>query len=242
MTPSQGATAAPAQHRHPPPRRAQAHRLHWSAWRRRHQHRARQAHQRWNAYAETTPCLQRRAAAPPRHHHLSASPGRPRGPAAMIVGPEPQPQAPPGLRPDRSPRSRPRSPDRNAFISAIHAAQIEYCGPWPPKPRQPGGHDTDWMGASSRSAGRGAVSPRHDRAVQRAPGRGREVAGGSGGWRGDRRQGQAGPGRGAAVSHHRRARVRGGQAHPRPGDRPRIEQQFLAARRGRAPRPRATRR
>ncbi len=39
----------------PPPRRDQAHRLHWSAWRRRHQHRARQAHQRWNAYAETTP-------------------------------------------------------------------------------------------------------------------------------------------------------------------------------------------
>ena len=39
----------------PPPRRDRAHRLHWSAWRRRHQHRARQAHQRWNAYAETTP-------------------------------------------------------------------------------------------------------------------------------------------------------------------------------------------
>jgi len=38
----------------PPPRRDRAHRLHWSAWRRRHQHRARQAHQRWNAYAETT--------------------------------------------------------------------------------------------------------------------------------------------------------------------------------------------
>jgi SRSO17 transposase len=33
----------------PPPRRGQAHRLHWSTWRRRHQHRARQAHQRWNA-------------------------------------------------------------------------------------------------------------------------------------------------------------------------------------------------
>jgi hypothetical protein len=31
------------------------HRLHWPAWRRRHQHRARQAHQRWNAYAEITP-------------------------------------------------------------------------------------------------------------------------------------------------------------------------------------------
>jgi SRSO17 transposase len=39
----------------PPPRRDRFHRLHWSAWRRRHQHRARQAHQRWNAYAETTP-------------------------------------------------------------------------------------------------------------------------------------------------------------------------------------------
>jgi SRSO17 transposase len=39
----------------PPPRRDRAHRLHWSAWRRRQQHRARQAHQRWNAYAETTP-------------------------------------------------------------------------------------------------------------------------------------------------------------------------------------------
>jgi SRSO17 transposase len=38
----------------PPPRRDRAHRLHWSYWRRRHQHRARQAHQRWNAYAETT--------------------------------------------------------------------------------------------------------------------------------------------------------------------------------------------
>jgi SRSO17 transposase len=39
----------------PPPRRDRAHRVHWSAWRRRHQYRARQAHQRWNAYAETTP-------------------------------------------------------------------------------------------------------------------------------------------------------------------------------------------
>jgi len=39
----------------PPPRRDRTHRLHWSDWRRRHQHRARQAHQRWNAYAETTP-------------------------------------------------------------------------------------------------------------------------------------------------------------------------------------------
>jgi SRSO17 transposase len=39
----------------PPPRRDRPHRLHWSTWRRRHQHRARQAHQRWNAYAETRP-------------------------------------------------------------------------------------------------------------------------------------------------------------------------------------------
>jgi SRSO17 transposase len=39
----------------PPPRRDRAHRLHWSEWRRRHQHRAREAHQRWNAYAEKTP-------------------------------------------------------------------------------------------------------------------------------------------------------------------------------------------
>ena len=37
------------------PRRDQAHRLHWPEWRRRRQHRARQAHRRWNAYAETTP-------------------------------------------------------------------------------------------------------------------------------------------------------------------------------------------
>jgi hypothetical protein len=37
-----------------PPRRDQAHRLHWSAWRRRHQYRARQAHQHWNAYAEAS--------------------------------------------------------------------------------------------------------------------------------------------------------------------------------------------
>jgi len=39
----------------PPPRRDRPHRLHWSAWRRRHQHRARQAHQKWNAYAEAAP-------------------------------------------------------------------------------------------------------------------------------------------------------------------------------------------
>jgi hypothetical protein len=41
----------------PPPSRDQPHRLHWSTWRRRHQHRARQAHQRWNAYAETNTVL-----------------------------------------------------------------------------------------------------------------------------------------------------------------------------------------
>jgi SRSO17 transposase len=39
----------------PPPRRDRPHRRHWSTWRRRHQHRARHAHQKWNAYAETTP-------------------------------------------------------------------------------------------------------------------------------------------------------------------------------------------
>jgi SRSO17 transposase len=39
----------------PPPRRDRAHRLHWSDWRRRHQYRAREAHRRWNAYAEKTP-------------------------------------------------------------------------------------------------------------------------------------------------------------------------------------------
>jgi SRSO17 transposase len=38
-----------------PPRRDRAHRLHWSAWRRRQQYRAREAHRRWNAYAETAP-------------------------------------------------------------------------------------------------------------------------------------------------------------------------------------------
>jgi SRSO17 transposase len=38
----------------PRPRRDHTHRLYWSAWRRRYQHRARQAHQRWNAYAQTT--------------------------------------------------------------------------------------------------------------------------------------------------------------------------------------------
>jgi hypothetical protein len=39
----------------PPPQRDRAHRLHWSEWRRRHQHRARQARQRWNSHAATTP-------------------------------------------------------------------------------------------------------------------------------------------------------------------------------------------
>jgi SRSO17 transposase len=39
----------------PPPRRDRPHRLHWPTWRRRHQHRARQSRQRWNAYAEMTP-------------------------------------------------------------------------------------------------------------------------------------------------------------------------------------------
>ena len=39
----------------PPPRRDRAHQLHWPTWRRRRQHRARQAHRRWNAYAETAP-------------------------------------------------------------------------------------------------------------------------------------------------------------------------------------------
>jgi SRSO17 transposase len=39
----------------PPPCRDQAHRRHWSQWRRRHQYRARQAHQRWYTYADTAP-------------------------------------------------------------------------------------------------------------------------------------------------------------------------------------------
>ena len=39
----------------PPPRRDRPHRMHWSTWRHRHQHRARQAHKRWNTYAETAP-------------------------------------------------------------------------------------------------------------------------------------------------------------------------------------------
>jgi hypothetical protein len=36
----------------PQPRRDPAHHQRWSNWR--HQHQARQAHQRWNAYADTT--------------------------------------------------------------------------------------------------------------------------------------------------------------------------------------------
>ena len=38
----------------PHPRRDRAHRHRWSAWRRHHQYQARQAHQRWNAYADAT--------------------------------------------------------------------------------------------------------------------------------------------------------------------------------------------
>ena len=39
----------------PQPRRDPAHRHRWSVWRRHHQYQARQAHQRWNAYADATP-------------------------------------------------------------------------------------------------------------------------------------------------------------------------------------------
>jgi SRSO17 transposase len=39
----------------PMPRRDAKHVLAWSAWRRRHQHRARTCHLRWHAYADTTP-------------------------------------------------------------------------------------------------------------------------------------------------------------------------------------------
>jgi len=39
----------------PPPYRDRPHRQHWSPWRRRHQYRARRAHQRWNVYADITP-------------------------------------------------------------------------------------------------------------------------------------------------------------------------------------------
>jgi SRSO17 transposase len=38
----------------PQPRRDLAHRHRWSTWRRHHQYKARQAHQRWNAYADAT--------------------------------------------------------------------------------------------------------------------------------------------------------------------------------------------
>lgn len=47
----------------PPPRRDRTHQLHWSAWRRCHQHRACRAHQRWNTYSEPTIRLQRATAA-----------------------------------------------------------------------------------------------------------------------------------------------------------------------------------
>jgi hypothetical protein len=39
----------------PDPRRDRAHRDGWSLWRRRHQYYARQAHQRWHAYADKLP-------------------------------------------------------------------------------------------------------------------------------------------------------------------------------------------
>jgi SRSO17 transposase len=39
----------------PDPRRDRTHRDAWSRWRRHHQHLARQAHQRWNAYADEVP-------------------------------------------------------------------------------------------------------------------------------------------------------------------------------------------
>ena len=39
----------------PQPRRDRAHRDGWSLWRHRHQYRARQAHQRWQAYADSLP-------------------------------------------------------------------------------------------------------------------------------------------------------------------------------------------
>jgi hypothetical protein len=39
----------------PDPCRDKAHRNAWSRWRRHHQYRARQAHQRWNAYADEVP-------------------------------------------------------------------------------------------------------------------------------------------------------------------------------------------
>ena len=39
----------------PEPRRDKAHRDAWTLWRRRHQYRARHAHQRWHAYADEVP-------------------------------------------------------------------------------------------------------------------------------------------------------------------------------------------
>jgi hypothetical protein len=39
----------------PDPRCDKAHRDAWSLWRRRHQHQAQQAHQRWHAYADEVP-------------------------------------------------------------------------------------------------------------------------------------------------------------------------------------------
>ena len=39
----------------PQPRRDKAHRDAWALWRRRHQYHARQAHQRWHAYADEQP-------------------------------------------------------------------------------------------------------------------------------------------------------------------------------------------
>jgi hypothetical protein len=39
----------------PEPRRDEPHRDAWALWRGRHQYRAQQAHQRWNAYADATP-------------------------------------------------------------------------------------------------------------------------------------------------------------------------------------------
>ena len=39
----------------PEPRRDRPHRDGWALWRRRHQYRAQQAHQRWQAYADEPP-------------------------------------------------------------------------------------------------------------------------------------------------------------------------------------------
>jgi hypothetical protein len=39
----------------PEPRRDKKHRDGWKLWRRRHQYGARQAHQRWHAYADAVP-------------------------------------------------------------------------------------------------------------------------------------------------------------------------------------------